>query len=130
PTSMLKHPAKTETRIQRAVSRIEDLIHLPSHPVEIGAWAVGAEPVPYERAAAATYTPFEVGDPWGALWDTTWFRIRGTVPREWKGREVVVRVRLTDNRSEGFTAEGLVYRSGKPVIAINVHRAEVEIARC
>jgi len=127
---MLKHPAKTETRIQRALPRIEELVHAPSHPVEIGAWVVGAEPVPHEQAAAATYIPFEVGEPWGALWDTTWFRIRGTVPPEWKGREVVVRVRLTDNRSEGFTAEGLVYRNGEPVIAINVHRAEVEIARC
>lgn len=127
---MLKHPAKTETRIHRSLHRIERLILAPSHPVEIGAWVVGSEPVPYAQAAAATYTPFKVGDPWGALWDTTWFRIRGTVPPEWKGREVVACVRLTDQPGEGFTAEGLVYRDGVPEIAINVHRAEVKIARC
>ena len=31
-------------------------------------------------------------------------------------------------KTEGFTAEGLVYRDGVPVVALNVHRREVEIA--
>ena len=52
----------------------------------------------------------------------------GVVPREWKGREVVARVRLTSLGPEGFAAEGTVYQGGRLVRAINLNRREVEIA--
>lgn len=126
---MLKHPVQTEGRIRLALRRIEKLLYPETAPVEVAAWNVGGEPVPAEKAFKAKYTPFSVGEMWGGLWDTTWFRLRGEVPKEWKGREVVVRVRLTNIGREGFTAEGLIFQDGKPVRAINANRREVEIAR-
>ncbi len=125
---MLKHPVQTEGRIRQALGRIEKLIYPETAPVEVAAWDVGGEPVPPEKAFKAKYTPFAVGEMWGGLWDTTWFRFRGEVPKEWKGRTVVARVRLTNIGREGFTAEGLVFQNGKPVRAINANRREVEIA--
>jgi len=125
---MQKHPVLTEGRIRHAVSRIEKLIYTPTQPLEIGHWAVGGEPVPAEKAFKARFAPFAVGGMWGPLWDTSWFRFRGEVPREWKGREVVARVRLTNDGREGFTAEGLIYQDGKLVRAINANRRELEIA--
>ena len=125
---MLKHPVQTEGRIRLALRRIEKLLYPETAPVEVAAWNVGGEPVPAEKAFKAKYAPFAVGEMWGGLWDTTWFRFRGEVPREWKGREVVVRVRLTNIGREGFTAEGLIFQNGKPVRAINANRREVEIA--
>jgi alpha-mannosidase len=126
---MLKHPVQTEGRIRLALRRIEKLLYPETSPVEVAAWNVGGEPVPAEKAFKAKYSPFSVGEMWGGLWDTTWFRIRGEVPKEWKGREVVVRVRLTNIGREGFTAEGLIFQNGKPVRAINANRREVEIAK-
>ncbi len=125
---MLKHPALTEGRIRNALARLEKLIYSPTCSVDVAIWPVGGEPVPPGKAFKAKYRSFSVGDPWGPLWDTAWFRFRGKVPREWKGREVVVRVRLTNVGHEGFTAEGLIYQKGSPVRALNANRREVEIA--
>jgi alpha-mannosidase len=89
---------------------------------------VGGEPVPLETAQKAKYSPFQVGEMWGGLWDTTWFRFRGEVPRAWKGREVVALVALTHVGREGFTAEGLIHHHGQTPRALNINRQEVAIA--
>jgi alpha-mannosidase len=125
---VLKHPSLTEQRIHSALRRIEPLIYPATARVEVAIWNVHGEPVPAEEAFRARYEPFAVGGRWGGLWDTAWLRIRGKVPKEWKGREVVVRVRLSKDNREGFTAEGLVYQDGRPVRAINANRREVAIA--
>ena len=125
---MLKHPLLTESRIRQTLERVERLVYLPKAPIEVATWAVHGEPVPAERGFAAKFMPFSVGEMWGALWDTVWFRFQGVVPREWKGREVVARVRLTSLGPEGFAAEGTVYQGGRLVRAINLNRREVEIA--
>ena len=128
PLRMLKHPLLTESRIRQTLERVERLVYLPKAPIEVATWAVHGEPVPAERGFAAKFMPFSVGEMWGALWDTVWFRFQGVVPREWKGREVVARVRLTSLGPEGFAAEGTVYQGGRLVRAINLNRREVEIA--
>jgi len=125
---MLKHPKQTEDRIRAALGRIEKLIYVTAAPLEIAAWHVHGEPVMPEKAFKAKYAPFAVGEAWGAHWDTTWFRFRGTVPVEWKGREVIGLIVLTNEKREGFVAEGMIYQNGKPVRAINSHRANVDIA--
>lgn len=126
---MLKHPDITETRIRSTLDRIGQLIYTPKAPLDTAAWSVHGEPVAPDKALKAKYAPCAVGDTWGGLWDTTWFRFRGQVPKDWKGREVVALVRLTSSRREGFTAEGLIYQDGVPVRAINVNRSDVEIAK-
>ncbi|MGB8466824.1 MAG: alpha-mannosidase [Terrimicrobiaceae bacterium] len=125
---MLKHPLLTEGRIRQTLERIERLLYSPRAPIEIGAWAVHGEPVPPERAFKAQYSLFSVGEMWGSLWDTVWFRFQGEVPKEWRGCEVVALVRLTGEGAEGFTAEGTIYQNGRLVRAININRREVEIA--
>ncbi|XHR29446.1 MAG: alpha-mannosidase [Chthoniobacteraceae bacterium] len=127
---MLKHPDLTERRILNAVPSIADAIYRHRAPVEIEAWHVGGEPVPYEVALQADYKPFSVGDVWGPAWDTTWFRIRGQVPAAWAGNEVVVILRLTDaeTKLEGFTAEGLIYSDGRIMRALNINRSDIAVA--
>jgi len=105
---MLKHFVVTESRINKALSRVKSLIHRDTEPVDIGGWNVGGEPVPLGIVHKAKYRAFSVGEQWGSLWDTTWFRIRGVVPTRWKGESVVLLCRLTRIGREGFTVEGLV----------------------
>ncbi len=126
---MLKHPVQTSQRIHKTLALIEPLIHGPKVALDLAAWHVHGEPVTPKKAFKATYKPFTVGTAWGSRWDTTWFRLRGKVPREWAGREVVALMRLTDQIAEGFTAEGLIYVNGVPIRALNVHRSDIEIAR-
>ena len=125
---MLKHPLLTESRIWQTLERIEKLVNWPTAPIEIAAWAVHGEPVPPERAFKAKYTPFSVGEMWGSLWDTVWFRFQGQIPTDWKGREVVALVRLTSLGPEGFAAEGAIYQNERLVRAVNLNRREIEIA--
>lgn len=124
----MNYPKISEERIQRSLPRIRKQIHGLEQPLEIAAWHVHGEPVPAKHALRQKYEPFSLGQEWGGLWDTTWFRFRGQVPADWGGREVIARVRLTDFDYEGFTAEGIIYRDGELKRALNANRCEVDIA--
>ncbi|XAM00209.1 alpha-mannosidase [Phycisphaeraceae bacterium D3-23] len=123
---MHKHPDLTESRIKLAIDRrLKTRVHPAAVPVTIAKWDVGGEPEPFAHALAAAYTPFKVGDRWGASWDTTWFRITGKLPADWAGQtEAVLRVDLGPNPTwaEGFSCEGLVYKDGEPAGAVNLYR--------
>lgn len=128
---MHKHPALTESRIGQTVLRIRNVVYTAFAPINIEAHHVGGEPIAPETAFARQFQPFAVGQAWGPAWDTTWFRFSGRIPEDWRGREVVALIRLGYNYAvgEGFTAEGLVWQDGIPTRAINVHRADVPLAR-
>lgn len=123
---MLKHTDLTEARIKLAIDRrLKPRVHTATATVSIAKWDVGGEPVLYAQAAAADYTPFSVGDRWGASWDTTWFRITGELPADWAGKpEAILRIDLGPNPTwaEGFSCEGLVYINGEPGGAVNLYR--------
>jgi alpha-mannosidase len=44
--------------------------------------------IPIGDAASLDYRPAELGQRLGPLWATYWFRLRATVPDEWRGRRV------------------------------------------
>ncbi|MDM4761547.1 glycoside hydrolase family 38 C-terminal domain-containing protein [Galbitalea sp. SE-J8] len=80
--------------------------------VTLAAWTVGGEPVPFADVPSAPFVPFEVGEPWGAPWDTVWFDLRAQVPAEWRDDEVTAIELVVDlgfGHRPGFQAEGLVY---------------------
>ena len=125
---MEKHPKITEVRIRKTLERIRLLVYRDTVPLRASAWTVGGEPVTHDQAARQVFAPFAVGDRWGAAWDTVWFRFEGEVPHAWAGREVVALVRLGSRGGEGFTCEGLVWRDGVPIRALNVFRSDVPVA--
>ena len=99
------------------------------HEVDISVYHVGGEPVGIDRAMRARFKPFSVGQAWGSPWDTTWFRVRGTVPAGWKGRTAVLVVRLTGaTGGTGFTAEGMVWKDGEPLQGLSPNHDEVVVA--
>lgn len=101
------------TRIARfVIERIAPAIYRERMPLAIEAWEVPSEPVPFAEAVRASYTPFDVGTPWGKPWGTTWFHITGRVPETWDQGgtrvEVLVDLGFTGGQA-GFQAEGLIY---------------------
>ena len=72
------------------------------------------EPIPYDEAIRGSFAPFHVGDPWGPPWSTTWFRVRGRVPEEWSGKDVVAVFDLGFDGPTGFTCEALAWKDGRP----------------
>jgi alpha-mannosidase len=90
-------------------------IHPRRLPLAVAAHHLHGEPVTAADALRRHFQPFAVGDRWGALWDTTWFRFQGTIPTEWAGLEVAALVHLGGRRTVGFSAEGLIWVNGRPV---------------
>jgi alpha-mannosidase len=78
-------------------------------PLEITARHLAGEPLRADEAVAGRFEPFGVGDRWGGMWATTWFRFRATVPAGWAGGDVVAVIHLGGARTVGFSAEGLVW---------------------
>jgi alpha-mannosidase len=107
---------------------VEPALEGPAHPLdEIAAHHVRGEPIPYGDAVERPFEPFAVGDRWGPSWDTTWFRLRGTVPGEWADEEVVLRFEIGRAGDTGFGAEALVWHDGRPVQGLSPNHREYRL---
>lgn len=104
-------------------------------PMTLRAWHAPGEPVSYAEAAAAVYHPFEVGQPWGPSWRTTWFEVTASVPPQWAGRHVEASLDLGfHGEGPGFEAEALVYAAappheGRPVKGLHPLNHWIPVAR-
>jgi alpha-mannosidase len=88
---------------------VRPAVHPRRLPLAVTARSLPGEPEPPELAVSGPFQPFSVGDRWGGMWGTTWFRFRSSVPDDWAGEPVVALVHLGGARQVGFSAEGLVY---------------------
>ena len=78
--------------------------------------------------------PFTAGTAWGAPWGTTWFRLSGEIPDDWRGHRVEAVIDLgfrTD--AAGFQCEGLVVEvapdgSTNPLQGIHPRRTNYRVA--
>nr|MDQ2754097.1 alpha-mannosidase [Actinomycetota bacterium] len=106
-------PDQDISRVLRDVLR--SAIHPARAPLDVAAHHLGGEPIPVAEALGRRFEPFAVGQPWGGMWDTTWFRMQGTIPDTWAGQEVVALIHLGGDEMVGFSAEGQVWdRDGRP----------------
>lgn len=116
-------------RVDHILNRvIMPATHVTSAPVNVEVFHVTGEPIPAEEAFNAVYSAFHVGDLWGPRWGTAWFRIMGTVPREWIVGEPHLRLDLGGAAgADGFSAEGLVWVDGKPWCGVSSSRPDVPL---
>lgn len=106
-------------------------VHPDRLPLEVTARHLPGEPETPDRALAGPFEPFSVGDRWGGMWATTWFRCRAEVPRSWAGREVVALVHLGGARVVGFSAEGLIWTPDLvPVQGLHHEHREYPVTAC
>ncbi|GGN12736.1 alpha-mannosidase [Lentzea pudingi] len=113
--------ALLEERLNRTLKeRIRPAVYGETAPLELAVWTVPDEPVPVAEALGATYEPAQVGDAWGAPWSTSWFRLTGSVPEAWEGKQVEVVLDLGfTHPGPGFQSEGLAYTAdGLPIKGI------------
>ncbi|MEV6632943.1 glycoside hydrolase family 38 C-terminal domain-containing protein [Actinoplanes sp. NPDC051470] len=109
----------TQHRLDRALrDRLLPAVATPVADVEVQAWEVRGEPIPFKVAKEADYHPFPIGGRWGRPWDTTWFRLTGTIPDDARGGRVELEVDLgwAGEQMPGFQSEGLVYAADGTVI--------------
>jgi alpha-mannosidase len=111
--------------------RIAPAVYVDARPVEVRAWTVGGEPVPFAEAVTQTFEPVAIGSAWGRPWDTVWFDVRGDVPADWNAdeAELVVDLGFSGNQP-GFQAEATAYRpDGSIVKAIEPFNAWVPVSQ-
>jgi alpha-mannosidase len=122
--------AVTDGRIARVLYEfVRPALRDASVPLDVAAHHVHGEPIGVEDALRAPYEPFAVGRAWGGAWDTTWFRVRGTIPDDWAGREVVLGFAIGNAGDTGFGAEALVWDGGKPVQGLSPNHREHLVAK-
>ena len=63
-------------------------------------------PILFDRAMADSYEPINVGDCWGELWGSAWFRFEGKVPESFSDHEVLALINVD--------GEGCVFENGAP----------------
>ncbi|WP_203579930.1 alpha-mannosidase [Microbacterium hibisci] len=126
-------PGRVADRISRLLDEsLRAAVYAKVAPLDLEAWEVPGEPVPFADAAAQAYAPFTVGTAWGRPWSTLWLRARGRVPEDWPVDdryrvEVVVDPGFDDNMP-GFQCEGLVFRpDGTIVKAISPRNSRVAV---
>jgi alpha-mannosidase len=120
-----------EDRLERVLKeRIWPAVYTSCIPLEVARWDVPGEPVSPTEALAARYAPAAVGEAWGPPWGTTWFRLTGRIPPQWRAESVQAVVDLGfDDRMPGFQCEGLVYRpEGTVIKGLNPRNAWVPVA--
>ncbi len=107
---------ETGDLVTRAVAELREVVEparfVARAPLDIAAFRVPGEPIPYAEAVAASYQPFTLGERWGNAWGTTWFRLRGMIPGEWAGGLVVLRFASWRAADGVFHGECLVHRDG------------------
>jgi alpha-mannosidase len=97
--------------------------------LELTARVIEGEPVTFLDAVRGSFLPFRVGDSWGPPWSTTWFHVRGRVPDEWSGRNVVAVFDLGFDGPSGFTCEALAWKDGAPWRGVDPNHRRLPVDR-
>ena len=117
---MISHPEYTRRRLGRAAERLRARVLAETRPVDELLVAGPVDRISWDDARALDYRPAQLGERFGPLWATYWFRLRATVPEEWRGARVELGW-YTDS-------EGTLWRDGCVVAGLNRHHTEATIA--
>jgi alpha-mannosidase len=85
---MQRHPQYTRDRIAQVGDRIRSLVYAEVRDPDVLEVSGPVERIPPQDADSLEYGPCALGDRFGPLWATYWFRVEATVPREWAGERV------------------------------------------
>lgn len=105
---MQKHLDLTRGRLQAFASgtNLGGKLYPTRAPVNLSVYSAPGR-IPYAEAVCGEYRPAAVGEQFGPLWSTHWFKVEIEIPAEWEGREVHL---LWDSSSEAC-----VWQDGEPM---------------
>jgi alpha-mannosidase len=85
---VLRHPDYTRERIKQLAERIFKKIYPDRAAADAILVSPRVERISYSEAQRLKYKPAKLGEQFGPLWATYWFRVSFTVPKEWAGKRV------------------------------------------
>ena len=93
-------------------------IYSESRPVDSLLVSPKVERISVEEAAGLNYKPATIGQQFGPLWATYWFKAKVTVPTEWKGQRV--------DLQWASHSEAMLWVNGKSVQGLNFEPSNLE----
>jgi alpha-mannosidase len=88
PPAMHRYPAYTRERLAQTVDRLRKLVYADRRALDTLLVAGPTDRIPRARASRLEYRPCAIGDRFGPLWATYWFRLGAGVPSDWAGSRV------------------------------------------
>ena len=126
---------QVEQRVTRYLAeRVRPALYSARLPLDLMAWRLPGDPVGVAealRALPGAFRPFEIGQPWGGPWATTWFHVTGQVPPQWAGQRVEAMFDLGFGQAydPGGQAEGLVHdRDGRVLHGLHPQNRSVLVS--
>ena len=116
----IPHTDYTRRRLSQWSERLRARVYAECRPVDELLVSPRVDRISYEDARSLEYRPAELGELFGPLWATYWFRVRATVPEEWRGARVDL---LWYSNSEAT-----LWADGRVVVGLNKHHAEATLA--
>lgn len=108
---MLKHLPQTSERIQQFTEAFRSRLYPEERPLAIFAQRDTGR-IAFAQAVAGPWEPAAEGETFGPRWSRHWLRIDWTIPPEWRGREVHLRVQSAAEmllfNDQGRALQGLV----------------------
>lgn len=109
---MQRHPDYTRNRIKALVARLKELVYPDRRPLTSLEVSGPHDRISYVEAQKLTgFRPAAVGERFGPLWATFWFRGAMAVPKEWAGRRL--------DLVWEFRGENTLWMNGKSVQGLN-----------
>jgi alpha-mannosidase len=117
---LISHPDYTRRRLLLASERLRARMFADARAVDELLVSPEVGRISYAQAQELDYRPIQLPERFGPLWATYWFRLRATVPEEWRGERVEL---LWYSGSEGT-----LWRDGRVVVGLNKHHAEATLS--
>ena len=113
---LIRHPEYTRARLRQTSERLQALIYPEMHQPDELLVAGPVERITREDAQELDYRPARLGERFGPLWSTHWFRGAATVPDDWGGSRVDL---VWDSASEAT-----LWLDGLPSQGLNRHHRD------
>lgn len=117
---MIRHLEYTRARLRQTSERLRASIYPDARPAEEILVSPAVDRIAREGAQRLDYRAAALGERFGPLWSTYWFRVRATVPEGWRGRRVDL---LWDSRSEAT-----LWIDGSAAQGLNKHHCDAVLA--
>jgi alpha-mannosidase len=118
---VLRHQEYTRARLAQTAERLLARVYADARPVDELLVSPRVDRISRDDAQSLEYRPATVGERFGPLWATYWFRLRARMPEEWGGRRVDL---LWDSNSEAT-----LWLDRRAVQGLNRHHRDAVLVR-
>ena len=100
--SVLRHPEYTRNRIAQITQRFAQRFYRETLTIEQVQVSERTDRIPLNDAKRLTYRPASVGERFGPLFATYWFKLHASVPKAWKDERVELQWRTNSESTLWF----------------------------